>query len=138
MNSYKKSTVGDSFPILFGTMGLAVILISVFVLFGNPILGLYPFGPKRSLVIKVERLYVDYSGGKDTPNSHYMVGTDQGVFECGNSWWLGIWNSDEIYSSLKQGESYRIDVKGRKMLNMIVQKFPGIIAVQPVEKITAQ
>lgn len=40
------------------------------------------------MTCKVERLYVDFSGTKDSSKSHYMVGTDQGVFEVDNSIWL--------------------------------------------------
>lgn len=112
---------------------LAIVVFLIGTLLVYPVLGMFPFGPEKTVTAKVERLYVDYSGGKNSSSSHYMVGTDQGVFECDNSLWLWIWDADERYSSMKQGETYRLRVKGKKVLNMLFQEYPGIVSVEKAE-----
>lgn len=111
---------------------LAIFLLLVGACFSGPVIGVFPFGPEKTVTAKVERLYVDYSGGKESSSSHYMVGTDQGVFEVDNSMWLWIWDADERYASLKAGETYRLRVKGRKVLNFFFQQYPGIVSVEKV------
>ncbi len=92
--------------------------------------GVNGFGPEKERVVIVERLYVD--GGK---SSHYMVGTDKGVYEVSNLMFpIQIWNSDEIYSSLKVGEKYNIKTKGNKILNWYFQEYPYIIEVKEITK----
>ena len=92
--------------------------------------GVNGFGPVKEQVVTVERLYVD--GGKP---SHYMVGTDKGVFEVSNFRFpIQIWNSDEIYSNLKVGEKYTIKTKGNKILNWWFQEYPYIIEVKEITK----
>ena len=92
--------------------------------------GVNGFGPEEERVVIVERLYVD--GGK---SSHYMVGTDKGVYEVSNLMFpVQIWNSDEIYSSLKVGEKYIIKTKGNKILNWYFQEYPYIIEVKEITK----
>jgi hypothetical protein len=92
--------------------------------------GVNGFGPEKEQVVTIERLYVD--GGK---SSHYMVGTDKGVFEVSNLMFpIQIWNSDEIYSSLKVGEKYIIKTKGNKILNWYFQEYPYIIEVKEITK----
>jgi hypothetical protein len=92
--------------------------------------GVNGFGPEEEQVITIERLYVD--GGE---SSHYMVGTDKGVYEVSNLMFpVQIWNSDEIYSSLKVGEKYTIKTKGNKILNWYFQEYPYIIEVKEITK----
>ena len=92
--------------------------------------GVNGFGPEKEQVVTVERLFVD--GGK---HSHYMVGTDKGVFEVSNfKFPVQIFNSDEIYSSLKVGETYTIKAKGNKILNWYFQEYPYIIEVKEITK----
>jgi hypothetical protein len=92
--------------------------------------GVNGFGPIQEQAITIERLYVD--GGK---HSHYMVGTDKGVYEVSNLMFpVQIWNSDEIYSSLKVGEKYIIKTKGNKILNWYFQEYPYIIEVKEITK----
>ena len=92
--------------------------------------GVNGFGPVKEQVVTVERLYVD--GGKP---SHYMVGTDKGVFEVSNFRFpIQIWNSDEIYSNLKVGEKYTIKTKGNKILNWWYQEYPYILEVKEITK----
>jgi prepilin-type N-terminal cleavage/methylation domain-containing protein len=90
------------------------------------------FGPTRSDEITVTRLYVDYSGGKDSQSSHYMVGTDKGVFEVDNGLFLGLWNADELYARLKEGQRYRVTTEGNKVVNFWTQSYPYITAVEPI------
>ena len=92
--------------------------------------GVNGFGPEEERVVIVERLYVD--GGK---HSHYMVGTDKGVYEVSNLMFpIQIWNSDEIYSNLQVGKTYHIKTKGNKILNWYFQEYPYIIEVKEITK----
>lgn len=127
MKSVKASSLTEILVVL-SIVGIVLCLI-----LGGPLLGTFPFGPSRTVIAKVERLYVDYSGGKDSSSSHYMVGTDQGVFECDNSLWLGLWDADERYASLKQGDTYELKVKGRKVINFFIQEYPGIVEVKKAQ-----
>lgn len=113
---------------LLAILGIVAALVGAAIAY--PAIGIFPFGPEKTITAKVERLYVDYSGGKDSSSSHYMVGTDQGVFEVNNSMWLWMWDADERYASMKQGETYRLRVKGKKVLNMLFQEYPGVISVE--------
>jgi hypothetical protein len=90
------------------------------------------FGPTRTEEITVTRLYVDYSGGKDSQSSHYMVGTDKGVFEVDNGLFLGLWNADELYARLKEGQRYRVTTEGNKVVGFWLQSYPYITAVEPL------
>jgi len=136
MNTKLKTTNIAAFTLIEALVTFSVIGILLLVAFGlisGPVLGLFPFGPEKTVTAKVERLYVDYSGGKDSSKSHYMVGTDQGVFEVDNSLWLWIWDADERYSTLKQGETYNLRVKGNKMLNFLFQEYPGVVSIEKAE-----
>jgi hypothetical protein len=116
----------------FGLVGLIVLIFIILVaaaIMVKPVVGLFPFGPQSEVTAKVSRLYVDYSGEE----SSYMVGTDRGVFEVDNSLWLRLWDADKRYSEIKEGGTYRFRVKGREMLNILFQSYPGIVAVEQVE-----
>jgi hypothetical protein len=63
-----------------------------------------------------------------------MAGTSAGVFEIGNSLFLWIWNSDEIYSSIVQGGTYTLTIKGNKVLGWWLQSYPYIIKVEKGQK----
>lgn len=114
--------------IIIGAILLVVGLCAI-----EPMLGVYPFGERKQQTVTVNRLYVDVSGSKESTSSHYMVGTDQGIFEVDNSIWLGIWNADEIYSKLEVGKTYQIETKGRKLLNFLFQSYPGITRVDAAQ-----
>ena len=112
--------------ILFFILVFGFILAAVA---GSPVLGLYPFGPERTITATVNRLYVDVSGSKESADSHYMVGTDVGVFEVDNSWWLHIWDADKKYAMLKEGNTYELTIKGNERTSMFFQSYPGITKV---------
>lgn len=110
-------------------VGIAILFVATFLIvltLSYPVFGLFPFGPEETIVAKVERLYVD-------SRSYYMVGTYQGVFEVNNSTWLWMWDANERYANIKEGGTYKFRVKGRKMLNILFQEYPGIISVTPME-----
>lgn len=109
---------------------VSVILCVVIYTMVFPIYGLFPFGPVKTVEVKVERLYVDHSNN----GSDYMVGTDKGVFECDDSYINGIFNADEIYSNLKEGKRYLLTVRGRKLTNMIWKEYPNVLAVKSIEE----
>ena len=106
----------------------AVAGLLLFVLTAKPLFGLYPFGPKSSETITVQRLYVD--SGK---TSHYMVGTCKGVFEMDDSLILGIYNIDELYSELETGKTYEVELKGNKMVTWYCTDYPHIISFKEVK-----
>jgi hypothetical protein len=108
---------------------LAVVLLGLVV--GSAVglkfaFGVFPFGPETQITVKVERVYVD-AGNKA---SHYMIGTDQGVFEVDNNLWLWMWNADELYAKIEPGHTYRFTIKGHKVLNWWFQKYPGVISAK--------
>lgn len=110
-------------PLLTATP--VVILVSLVTWFHYS-LGVKGFGPIDIKEVTVQRLYVD--GGK---SSHYMVGTNQGVYEVDNILWpVQVFNSDEMYSQLEVGKTYTIKVKGNKVINWFVQEYPYIIEIQ--------
>lgn len=108
---------------------LTILGIIIFALVSPKIFGTYPFGPKQELTVTVNRLYVDF----ENKSSHYMIGTDKGVMEVDNSWYLSIYNADEIYSSLEPGKTYKVIIKGNRIVTWWAQEFPGIISVKPFE-----
>ena len=94
-------------------------------------LGLFPFGPEQEVHAKIQRLYVDVSGDTQSTKSHYMVGTDKGVFEVSNSLWLWIWDADKRYSQLQVDNKYQLRVKGKELVNFLFQEYPKILSVTP-------
>lgn len=107
------------------TLTPVVILVSLVIGFHYS-LGIGGFGPESIQQVTIQRLYVD--GGK---SSHYMVGTDQGVFEVDNLY-LGaqVFNSDELYSQLEVGKTFTVKLKGNKVINWFVQEYPYIIEIR--------
>jgi hypothetical protein len=104
---------------------MIIFIVSITGIFIN--VGVGGFGPTNIInEATVQRLYVDRSEN----DSHYMVGTDVGVFEVNNGILLGIWNSDEIYSQLKEGGKYKLTIKGNRVVNFFFQQYPYIIKVE--------
>ena len=112
---------------------IVVVLFVVGLFCIDPVLGIYPYGPERTVVTDVTRTYVDVSGGKESTKSHYMVATDAGVFEIDNSLWLGFFTADELYGKIKAGQSYRFTTKGNKVVGFWCQEYPYIISAVPIE-----
>lgn len=109
-------------------MVLTIIGIIFFAPAIHIINGTGGFGPERTQNVVVKRLYVD-SGTKES-GSHYMVGTDKGVFEVDNGILLGMWNADEIYAQMEQGKSYTIRTKGNRVVGFMFQYYPYIVEVK--------
>jgi len=110
---------------------MAIIFIFGFLIFIPLMSGgcqTHGLGTISELTVTIEDKYVDTSSSKEGNSSSYMVSTDKGVFEVNNGIFLGIWNADEIYSSLKKGKTYNVQVKGKKVVNFIMQQYPYIIA----------
>ena len=108
-----------------------IIVASLIIMFGSVFLfkyslGVGGFGPEYVNTVTVQRLYVDGGG-----SSHYMVGTDKGVYEIENILLpIQIFNCDELYSKLEVGKTYNIKVKGNKVTNWLVQQYPYIIEIK--------
>lgn len=111
---------------------LAVLAVSLLIVFIVGGIGIGGCGPRQEHTVLIERLYVDTAGG-ELGGSHYMVVTDAGVFEVDNGLLLGLWNSDELYSSLKEGHMYRITTCGKKRVNALMQYYPYIVSATPVD-----
>jgi len=109
-----------------------VMLVVVLMLTFAANLGIGSFGPTLIQDVVVQRTYVDFSGTGDDKESHYMVGTDKGVFEVANGLLLGLWNSDELYAQMQSGKRYRITTKGKRVVGMFFQEYPYVVAVQPI------
>ena len=106
------------------TMTFVTMIGSMFLLWYS--LGVKGFGPEYVNTVTVQRLYVD--GGS---SSHYMVGTDKGVYEINNILIpIQLFNCDELYSKLEVGKTYNIKVKGNKVTNWLVQQYPYIIEIK--------
>ena len=110
---------------------LGIITTTVVVMVGSVVLvnysnGVEGFGPEYVNQVTINRLYVD--GGKA---SHYMVGTDKGVYEISNHLIpIQLFNCDELYSKLEVGKTYTVKVKGNKVTNWFMQQYPYIIEVR--------
>lgn len=88
------------------------------------------WGPEKEWTVLIKDKYVDTeSQSKNGRDSHYMVSTDQGIFEVNNGVLLKVWNADEIYGRLDRGKTYRIKTKGNKRVNWFMQEYPYIVAV---------
>jgi len=106
------------------TVTPASIIGSMFLLWYS--LGVRGFGPEYVNTVTVQRLYVD--GGS---SSHYIVGTDKGVYEIDNILFpIQLFNCDELYSKLEVGKTYKVKVKGNKVTNWFVQQYPYIIEIE--------
>jgi len=111
---------------IFGILTItpAAIIGSMFLLWYS--LGVRGFGPEYVNTVTVQRLYVD--GGS---SSHYIVGTDKGVYEIDNILFpIQLFNCDELYSKLEVGKTYKVKVKGNKVTNWLVQQYPYIIEIE--------
>ena len=110
---------------------LGIITTTMVVMVGSVVLinysnGVAGFGPEYVNQVTINRLYVD--GGKA---SHYMVGTDKGVYEIRNFLYpVQIFNCDELYSKLEVGKTYLVKIKGNKVTNWFMQQYPYIIEVR--------
>ena len=110
---------------------LGIITTTIVIMLGSVVLinysnGVAGFGPEYVNQVTVNRLYVD--GGK---SSHYMVGTDKGVYEIKNFLYpVQIFNCDELYSKLEVGKTYLVKIKGNKVTNWFMQQYPYIIEVR--------
>ncbi len=106
------------------TITPAAIIGSMFLLWYS--LGVRGFGPEYVNTVTVQRLYVD--GGS---SSHYIVGTDKGVYEIDNILFpIQLFNCDELYSKLEVGKIYKVKVKGNKVTNWFIQQYPYIIEIE--------
>ena len=110
---------------------LGIIMTTAVIMLGSVVLidysyGVNGFGPEHVNQVTINRLYVD--GGKA---SHYMVGTDKGVYEISNHLIpIQLFNCDELYSKLEVGKTYTVKVKGNKVTNWFMQQYPYIIEVR--------
>ena len=116
----------DDNKIIGWIIGVFILLVVCAIGF-NLLLGIGAWGPKKTEVATVTRLYVDISGSGDSRKSHYMIGTDKGVFEVNNSLLLWIWNADEIYAKLLDGKTYTFTTKGNKWACWFIQEYPYVI-----------
>jgi hypothetical protein len=103
---------------------------------GEERLGVGAYGPTQFLKdVTVTDKHRDTAsegmGDKQKTKTHYMVSTDQGVFEVDNGKGL-IWNADELYGKLNVGRRYNLTVKGNKVLDAKYQYYPYIVEVTPV------
>lgn len=110
---------------------LGIITTTIVIMVGSVVLinysnGVNGFGPEYVNNVTINRLYVD--GGR---SSHYMVGTDKGVYEIKNFLYpVQLFNCDELYSKLEVGKTYLVKIKGNKVTNWYMQQYPYIIEVR--------
>lgn len=110
---------------------LGITVMAIVIMLGSVVLfdygyGVSGFGPEVTRQVTINRLYVD--SGKA---SHYMVGTDKGVYEISNHLIpIQLFNCDELYSKLEVGKTYTVKLKGNKVTNWFMQQYPYIIEVR--------
>jgi hypothetical protein len=126
MKSYTNNRGEAPIHVLFTMALVAFIFCAGFTI--DFILGVDGFGPTNVTETKVVRLYVD----RGSHSSHYMIGTEAGVFEVQNRLILGIYNADEIYSKIQEGKTYRITAKGNKVVNWFFQEYPLVLSAEPI------
>jgi hypothetical protein len=109
-------------------------LALVLAVFSTPIiyiaLGIGSFGPTRTVQTTVVSKHIDYSGQDEDRTSNYMVNTKDGTFEVANGLFLGVWNSDEIYGNLVEGQVYTLTTKGNRVVGMFFQEYPYIVSYE--------
>jgi prepilin-type N-terminal cleavage/methylation domain-containing protein len=110
---------------------IVLVIIGLVVAIAMPLIasivhGVGSLGPTRRQIVTVESAHVDVKEG----GSHYMVGTDAGVFELENGFFLGIYNADELYAKLKKGGRYAITTKGNKAIGFWMQEYPYIVSIE--------
>ena len=111
---------------MLGITTTTVVVLVGFVVLINYSNGVNGFGPEYVNNVTINRLYVD--GGKA---SHYMVGTDKGVYEIRNHLIpIQLFNCDELYSKLEVGKTYLVKIKGNKVINWFMQQYPYIIEIR--------
>ena len=108
--------------------GLIIILCVIAGMLPDVIFGVGVCGPTNKVTATVEKLYVDNSGS----SSHYMVATNVGIFEVDNSFWLGVYNSDELYSSLVAGQTYELTTEGNQVNNFMMENYPYISTIRKI------
>ena len=114
-------------------VGVVVVLVVLGIGFS---LGIGAWGPTQVHDVAVTRTYVDFSGSGDSKASHYMVGTDKGVFEVDNGLFIWTWNADELYAKIQVGKQYRITTRGKKVVGMFFQEYPYVVSVEPLPEMT--
>jgi hypothetical protein len=126
----RNTAVADKLKALGGILGVLVILaLIVFGLSWRFWMGVGVYGPTRTVETTVNRVYIDTS----KEGSHYMVGTDSGVYEIENGYWLGVNNADELYAKLKDGRKYRLTTEGNKVVWYFgIQEYPFITKVEAI------
>ena len=113
-------------PGILGFITTTIVATVGSIILINYSYGVNGFGPEYVNNVTVQRLYVD--GGKA---SHYMVGTDKGVYEISNHLIpIQLFNCDELYSKLEVGKTYTVKLKGNKVTNWLMQQYPYIIEVR--------
>lgn len=127
--AYFEDNLPTYLPIILPLLLVGILLAGVIGLRVG--LGLFPFGPEGEIQAQVQRLYVDVSGDNQVTKSHYMVGTDKGVFEVSNSIWLWMWDADKRYSQLQTDKSYELKTKGNELINIFFQEYPRILSINP-------
>lgn len=123
------SKSGDSEGCLTVIVVLLFVIIAIAAAAIKPLAGAPPYGPYRTFDATVNRLYVDHKG----EGSHYMVGTDKGVFEVQHSWWAGVNNADEIYSRFREGKRFQITTKGNKFVGWYFQEYPYVTDASEIQ-----
>jgi len=115
--SHKSRNIGSGI-LLAGALGL--------VTFGG--VGLYEaLHPTKDVTATVTDKLVK----NDNNSSTYLIFTDKGVFEDSDSMVNGKWNSSDMYSQIKKGQTYTFHVRGIR--NHVLSWYPNILTVKPVK-----
>ena len=103
-----------------------LLLLTIAVVSCEVGMGAHGFGP-HGMVTNAVVMSKHVDRGRE--ESHYMVTTDKGTFECDNGFLVGTWNADEIYGSMEIGKAYDIRTKGNKVVGMMFQSYPYVLGV---------
>lgn len=85
--------------------------------------GYYVYGTGRAVTVTVE----EKERIQDGESSKYLIFTDKGVFENTDTLLRWKFNSSDVYSALKVGKEYDVDVYGWRVPFFSV--YPNIVSV---------
>lgn len=112
----------------------AIVAVVTGLLARKPVAGFGAWGQRRAITATVRKTWVDVQWGF----SHYLVATDQGVFEIANNHRLYVRDADEMFGLIEAGKTYIFDLCGNTTTNALANYYPLIVTFDPATTAPAQ